>query len=64
MVYLQVKSAFTNEELQQRAKQNGILVFASPTETPGYANIALSCCEVPVEEFHNAALLLKEVVEI
>ena len=61
LVHLRIKSNLSNQELKERAVKKGILVFASPKETKEYAHIALSCCEVPTEEFHTAASLLHEI---
>lgn len=58
LVHLKVKSPLSNQELKIRAQKKGILVFASPKETKEYAHIALSCCEVPTEDFPKAAVLL------
>ena len=61
LVHLRIKSDLSNQELKERAAKKGILVFASPKETKEYAHIALSCCEVPVEEFHTAVSSLHEI---
>lgn len=58
LVHLKIKSPLSNQELKIRAQKEGILVFASPKETKEYAHIALSCCEVPTEEFPKAVALL------
>jgi len=58
LVHLKVKSPLSNQELRDRARKKGILVFASPKETKEHAHIALSVCEVPAAEFPAAAKLL------
>ena len=47
--------------IKEKAAKKGILVFASPKETKEYAHIALSCCEVPTTDFHDAAILLHDI---
>ncbi len=61
LVHMKIKSDLTNEELQSKAKAAGIRVFASPKQEADYAHIALSCSEVPAEEYPKAVALLKEV---
>ena len=63
LVHLKIKSALSNSELQAKAKAAGIRVFASPKQEKGYAHIALSCSEVPIDEYPNAVKLLKEVLK-
>lgn len=61
LVHVKIKSNLTNQEFREKAKHAGILVFASPKETKEYAHIALSCSEVPVEEFPKAVELLRKI---
>ena len=61
LVHLHIKSTLTNQEFKEKASKKGILVFASPKETKEYAHIALSCCEVPTTDFHDAAILLHDI---
>ena len=61
LVHLHIKSALTNQQFKEKAAKKGILVFASPKETKEYAHIALSCCEVPTTDFHDAAILLHDI---
>lgn len=61
LVHLHIKSTLTNQQFKEKAAKKGILVFASPKETKEYAHIALSCCEVPTTDFHDAAILLHDI---
>lgn len=63
LVHLKLKSDMTNVEFRDRLQKKGILVFASPKETKGYAHIALSCCELPIEDFPKAVALIKSVAD-
>lgn len=63
LVHLKLKSDMTNVEFRDRLQKKGILVFASPKETKGYAHIALSCCELPMEDFPKAVALIKSVAD-
>lgn len=66
LVHLKIKCALTSDELCHKAAQNGILVFPfhnGKKENDGFAHIALSCCEVPVEKFPDAVKLLYEISE-
>lgn len=63
LVHLKLKSDMTNVEFRDRLQKKGILVFASPKETKGYAHIALSCCELPIEDFSKAVALIKSVAD-
>ena len=63
LVHLKIKCSLTSDALRDRAAENGILVFSIHKESKkneGYAHIALSCCEVPVEKFPDAVRLLKK----
>lgn len=71
LVHLKVKCALNGTELRELAKKRGMLIFTSESRgdihkkgngSEGYTHIALSCCEVPVEEFPSAVELLKEIV--
>lgn len=63
LVHLKLRSDMTNVEFRDRLQKKGILVFASPKETKGYAHIALSCCELPIEDFSKAVALIKSVAD-
>ena len=64
LVHLKVKCKISSIQLCDKARSRGLSAFAfGGKEEKGYAHIALSCCEVPVTEFPNAAALLKELVE-
>lgn len=63
LVHLKLKSDMTNVEFRDRLQKKGILVFASPKETKGYAHIALSCCELPIADFSKAVALIKSVAD-
>lgn len=63
LVHLKLKSDMSNLEFRDKLQKKGILVFASPKETKGYAHIALSCCELPMEEFPKAVALIKSVAD-
>ena len=57
LVHLKIKCSLSANELHDKAAANGILVF--PIHKRGkkeeaYAHIALSCCEVPAEQFPDA----------
>lgn len=63
LVHLKLRCCLSGSELHDRAKQKGLLVFHTPSHKDcSYAHIALSCCEVPMENFPNAVQLLKEIV--
>lgn len=63
LVHLKLRCGMTGKELRDKAKERGLLVFHKDSEkNKGYAHIALSCCEVPVESFPAAVALLKEIV--
>ena len=65
LVHLKLKCSMTSDELSQKAAESGILVFPihkSSAANESYAHIALSCCEVSVDNFDDAVNLLKEVV--
>ncbi len=61
LVHLKVKSNMTNTEFRDKLQKKGIRVFASPRETKGYAHVALSCCELPMDDFPKAVALIKSV---
>ena len=63
LVHLKLKSEMSNVEFRDKLQKKGILVFASPKETKGYAHIALSCCELPIEDFPKAVALIKSVAD-
>ncbi len=63
IVHLKLKSNMTNIEFRDKLQKKGILVFASPKETKGYAHIALSCCELPTTDFPKAVSLIKSVAD-
>lgn len=66
LVHLKLKCVLTSDELCDKAAANGILMFPihkTGKKNEGYAHIALSCCEVPVEKFPEAVKLLREIVE-
>ena len=63
LVHLKLKSDMSNVEFRDKLQKKGILVFASPKETKGYAHIALSCCELPMDEFPKAVALIKSVAD-
>lgn len=61
LVHVRIKCFLSSDELCDRAAANGILVFPihkTGRKNEGYAHIALSCCEVPVEKFPEAVELL------
>lgn len=61
LVHVRIKCSLSSDELCDRAAANGILVFPihkTGRKNEGYAHIALSCCEVPVEKFPEAVELL------
>ena len=65
LVHLKIKCSLTANELHDKAAANGILVF--PIHKRGkkeeaYAHIALSCCEVPAEQFPDAVKKLYEII--
>lgn len=65
LVHLKIKCTLTSDELCDRATKNGILVFPihkTAKKSEGYAHIALSCCEVPVEKFPDAVIMLKNCI--
>ena len=65
LVHLKIKCSLTSDALRDRAAENGILVFSihkAGKKNEGYAHIALSCCEVPVEKFPDAVELLKKCI--
>ena len=50
-------------QLRDKAQSRGLSVFAfGGKEEEGCAHIALSCCEVPITDFPDAAALLRELV--
>ena len=64
LVHLKIKCALTSDELCEKAAKNGVLVFPfhkDKKENDGFAHIALSCCEVPVEKFPDAVKRLYEI---
>ena len=63
MVHLKLRSNMSNTEFRDRLQKKGILVFASPQETKGYTHVALSCCELPLDDFPNAVSLIKSVAD-
>lgn len=63
LVHLKLKSEMSNVEFRDKLQKKGILVFASPKETKGYAHIALSCCELPMKDFPKAVALIKSVAD-
>ena len=63
LVHVKLRCSMTGKELRDKAKERGLLVFHKDSEkNKGYAHIALSCCEVPVESFPAVVALLKEIV--
>ncbi len=61
LVHVRIKCSLSSDELCDRSAANGILVFPihkTGRKNEGYAHIALSCCEVPVEKFPEAVELL------
>lgn len=62
LVHAKIKCSLTNQQLLERAKNAGILIFADSNKTKGYAHIALSCSEVPAEDFSKAVNLLKSII--
>lgn len=58
---VRIKSKFTNTAFADKAKEKGILIFPSSIEEQGYVNFSLSSCEVPVEAFHEAVVLLASI---
>lgn len=73
LVHLRVPCSLTEKELDERARRCGLRFFiardkpALPGEADGKekrtVHIALSCCEVPAEEFPEAVRRLKEVLD-
>lgn len=63
LVHLKLKSNLSNMEFRDKLQKKGILVFASPKETKGYAHIALSCCELPLDDFPKAVALIKSAAD-
>lgn len=62
LVHLKIKCGMSGLELKEKAKKRGMLVFASENNSLNYAHIALSCCEVSMEEFPAAVALLKDII--
>lgn len=63
LVHLALKCPFTTNEVVEKAKKAGVLVFPGVNKK-GYASIVFSCSEVPVDQFHDACLLLKKALEL
>lgn len=63
LVHLRLKSNMSNTQFRDKLQKKGILVFASPKETKGYAHIALSCCELPMADFPKAVALIKSAAD-
>lgn len=61
LVHARIEASMTNQEFVEKAKEQGILIFASPKEEKGFVNIALSCCEVPVHQFADAVQKLYKI---
>lgn len=61
ILHVKLRCKLTNEEFVSLAYQHGIKVFPSPLEENDFVNIALSSCEVPIEQFRNAIILLKNL---
>lgn len=62
LVHMKLRCSMTGKELCDKARERGLLVFHKDSgKNEGYAHIALSCCEVPVESFPAAVALLKEI---
>lgn len=61
MVYVSLKSSLSNQEFCARALQHGIKLLPSYKEEKGFAQIALSTCEVPSHRFPEAVSLLWEI---
>lgn len=62
LVYVKLHCNLTSQQLHEEARKKGILLLTTPNEEAGYAQFALSCCEVPMEEFPHAISLLKECI--
>lgn len=62
LVHAKIKSSLTNQQILEKAKNAGMLIFVDSNETDGYIHIALSCSEVTVEDFPKAVNLLKSIV--
>ncbi|MCD8037780.1 MAG: PLP-dependent aminotransferase family protein [Lachnospiraceae bacterium] len=63
LVQLRIKCNLDSRRLQELCKERGLLLFASDADDKtGWARLALSCCEVPAEQFPDAVQLLAKVV--
>ena len=63
LVHLKIKCDMTGQQLRKKLKDNGILVFAPESnEDIEYAHIALSCCEISIDELPKAVNLLKKII--
>lgn len=65
LVHLKIKCSLSANELHDKAAANGILVFPihkREKKEEAYAHIALSCCEVPAEQFPDAVKKLYEII--
>lgn len=61
LVHLKIKCGMDSDALHAKAAEHGLLVFPIhrvEKRSEGYAHIALSCCEVPVEKFPDAVKIL------
>ncbi len=61
LVHLKIKCGMDSDALHAKAAEHGLLVFPIhrvEKRSEGYAHIALSCCEVPVERFPDAVKIL------
>ncbi len=63
LVHLKINCKMSGTQLRDKAQSRGLSVFAfGGKEEEGCAHIALSCCEVPITDFPDAAALLRELV--
>ena len=63
LVHLKIKCNMTGQQLKKKLTDNGILVFApEANENNEYAHIALSCCEISINELPKAVDLLKKAI--
>lgn len=62
LVHMELNASISTEALVERAKSKGIKVFPA-TGKKYNTSIVLSCSEVPIEQYSEACLLLKEIFE-
>lgn len=58
LVHLKMKSNMSTNEFVEAAASHGILVFPAPSEDKNTVHIALSCSEIPMEEYHEACRIM------